>query len=126
MPTALRVRLRALYHGRVTVEGGSISDNSDFPALRVGQHVITSAHFNADFGEWVPFGVFEVRDGRVVALDTRLHTTTRWTSSRWRSANPPADRPSGDVIRQRHRQTARPHTAPPAGIKKGTSRLFPL
>ncbi len=74
MPTALRIRLRALYHGRVTVEGGSISDSSDFPALRIGQHIIVSGHFNADLGEWIPFGVFEVRDGRVVALDAPLHT----------------------------------------------------
>ena len=72
--TPLRLRLRAPYHGRVTVEGGSIADRSGFPTLRVGQHVITSAFFNTDLGEWVPFGVFEVRDGRVVALDTRLHT----------------------------------------------------
>jgi hypothetical protein len=57
----------------VTVEGGSISASSGFPTLRVGQHVITSAHFNADLGEWIPFGVFEVRDGRVLALETRLH-----------------------------------------------------
>ena len=72
--TALRVRLRALNHGRVTVEGGSISASSGFPTLRVGQHVIASARFSADLGEWIPFGVFEVRDGRVVARDTRLHT----------------------------------------------------
>ena len=73
-PTTLRVRLRALHHGRVVVEGGSISDSSGFPTLRVGQHVITSATFNANFGEWIPFGVFEVRDGRVVALYPRLET----------------------------------------------------
>lgn len=73
-PTALRVRFRAPYHGRVTLEGGSISDSTGSPKLRVGQHVITSAAFNAEFGEWTPIGAFEVRDGRVVALDTRLHT----------------------------------------------------
>jgi hypothetical protein len=74
VPTALRVRLRAFYHGTVTVEGGSISDSSGFPTLRIGQHIIVSGHFNADVGEWTPFGVFEVRDGRVVALDTGLDT----------------------------------------------------
>lgn len=73
-PTALRVRFRAPNHGRVTLEGGSISANSGFPTLRVAQHIITSAHFNADLGEWIPFGVFEVRDGRVLALEARLHT----------------------------------------------------
>lgn len=73
-PTSLRVRLRKPFHGRVVMEGGSISDRSDFPTLRVGQHVITSAHFNASLGEWTPFGVFEVRDGRVMALESRLHT----------------------------------------------------
>lgn len=70
----LRVRLRALYHGSVTVDGGTITDSSSFPTLRVGQHLIMSAWFNTDVGEWVPFGVFEVRDRRVVALDTRLET----------------------------------------------------
>ena len=25
-------------------------------------------------GEWIPFGVFEVRDGRVLALEKRLET----------------------------------------------------
>jgi hypothetical protein len=70
-PGSLRVGLRALHHGRVNVEGGSITDHSDFPALRVGQHVIASAHFDADLAEWVPVGVFEVREGRVVALEKR-------------------------------------------------------
>jgi hypothetical protein len=70
-PAPLSVRLRALHHGRVQVEGGSITDHSDFPALRVGQHVIASAHFYADLAEWVPVGVFEVREGRVVALERR-------------------------------------------------------
>jgi hypothetical protein len=73
-PTPLRVRLRALFHGRVVVEGGSISDSSGFAPLRVGQHVITSAYFHTEFGKWTPFGVFEVRDGRVFALEKRLAT----------------------------------------------------
>jgi hypothetical protein len=73
-PATLLVRLRAIYHGRVDLDGGSISHSSGFPTLRVGQHVITSALFHADFAVWTPFGVFEVRDGRVLALDTRSHT----------------------------------------------------
>jgi hypothetical protein len=33
-----------------------------------------SAYVNADLGKWIPFGVFEVRDGRVFALEKRLET----------------------------------------------------
>jgi hypothetical protein len=69
--TATRVRLRVSNQGRVIVDGGSITERSGFPALRVGQHVIVSAYFNRDVGQWVPFGVFEVREGRVIHLDRR-------------------------------------------------------
>jgi hypothetical protein len=72
--TATRVRLRVSNQGRVIVDGGSITERSGFPALRVGQHVIVSAYFNRDVGQWVPFGVFEVREGRVIHLDKRLQT----------------------------------------------------
>jgi hypothetical protein len=72
--TALRVRLRAQYSGRVAVEGGMITSRSGFPTLHVGQHVILSAYFDRDRGSWEPFGAFEVRDGRVVHLDSGLQT----------------------------------------------------
>jgi len=42
--------------------------------LSVGQHIITSAFFDATTQGWVPMGVFEVRDGRVLHLDARLNT----------------------------------------------------
>jgi hypothetical protein len=70
--TALRVRLRAPFHGRVAVAGGAITDNSGFPRLHVRQHVILSGYLNPDTQEWQPFGAFEVRGGRVVSLDSRL------------------------------------------------------
>jgi hypothetical protein len=72
--TTLRVRLRARFHGRVAVDGGAITDNSGFPRLHVGQHVILSGYFSADTGQWEPFGAFEVREGRVVHLDAGLQT----------------------------------------------------
>jgi hypothetical protein len=42
--------------------------------LQVGQHIIVSAYFDEFARAWVPFGAFEVREGRVVPLDGRLHT----------------------------------------------------
>jgi hypothetical protein len=42
--------------------------------LKVGQHVIVSAYFDETRSAWVPFGAFEVRQGRVVRLDERLQT----------------------------------------------------
>ena len=72
--TKLRVRLRAHNHGRVTLDGGVVTANSGFPTLKVGQHVIVSAYFDATRRAWAPFGVFEVQDGRVVHLDGRLQT----------------------------------------------------
>jgi len=40
--------------------------------LAPGEHVIVSAYFDADVGQWRPFGVFTVRDGRVIHLESRL------------------------------------------------------
>jgi hypothetical protein len=77
--TALRVRLRSPYDGRVVVDGGSITNHrmynsSAFPALHAGQHVILSAYYDRELRDWVPFGVFEVRQGRVVSLQSHLQT----------------------------------------------------
>jgi hypothetical protein len=72
--TPLSVRLREPYHGRVGVDGGTITDTSEFPTLRVGQHVIVSALLDRGLGKWRPFGLFEVREGRVVHLESRLQT----------------------------------------------------
>lgn len=67
-----RMRLRVTFQGTVQVEGGTITASRNFPALRVGQHVILSAYYCKDLGQWAPIGVFEVRDQRVVRLEERL------------------------------------------------------
>jgi hypothetical protein len=77
--TAFRVRLRNPYDGRVVVDGGSITNHrmynsSAFPTLHAGQHVIVSAYFDRQLSDWVPFGLFEVREGRVVSLESHLQT----------------------------------------------------
>src|SRR5688572_15771370 len=70
--TLPRLRLRVPHQGTVRVAGGSITDQSNFPSLTVGQHVIVSAYFCHDVGTWVPLAVFEVRTGRVVPLHSRM------------------------------------------------------
>lgn len=72
--TAPRVRLRSLHSGRVVLEGGVVTARGGGPMLKVGQHVIVSAYFDETRSAWVPFGAFEVREGRVVRLDERLQT----------------------------------------------------
>jgi hypothetical protein len=72
--TVFRIRLHVPNHGRVIVDGGSITERTGFPTLTVGQHVIVSAYFDLYRGQWSPFGVFEVRDGRVIRLQTLLQT----------------------------------------------------
>jgi hypothetical protein len=72
--TRLRVRLRSRYNGRVTLDGGVVTATSGSPTLSVGQHVIVSAYFDKTKEWWVPFGLFEVRKGRVLKLDARLQT----------------------------------------------------
>jgi hypothetical protein len=64
--SALQVRVRKLYHGRLALEGGVVTQGTGFRMLTPGQHVIVSAYFNRDVGQWLPFGVFSVRDGRVI------------------------------------------------------------
>jgi len=41
---------------------------------RLDQHIIVSAYFDNYKKWWSPFGYFEVRDGRVLNLDHRMHT----------------------------------------------------
>ena len=74
--TKQRVRLHRLYHGRVVLDGGVLTATTDplGPTLSVGQHIIVSAYFDNFKGWWSPFGFFEVRDGRVLNLDNRVHT----------------------------------------------------
>ena len=66
---ALRVSLRVPHQGTVRVDGGTITDRRNFPALQVGQHLIASAYYCRELGAWVPLGVFEVREGRVIRLE---------------------------------------------------------
>ena len=63
----------------MVVDGGSITshrlyNSTPFPTLRAGQHVILSAYFDPQLREWAPLGVFEVRKGRVVSLESHLKT----------------------------------------------------
>jgi hypothetical protein len=67
----LGVRIRVPFQGTVRVDGGTITDRRNFPTLQVGQHLILSAYFCRDVGAWVPLGVFEVRDGRVIRLEAQ-------------------------------------------------------
>jgi hypothetical protein len=73
--TLPRLRLRVPNQGTVRVAGGSITDQSSFPSLTVGQRVIVSAYFCRDVGAWVPLAVFEVRSDRVVPLHSRMEGT---------------------------------------------------
>ena len=68
----LQVRVRALFHGRLELEGGVVTQGTGFRMLAPGEHVIVSAYFNRDVGQWLPFGVFVVRDGRVIHLEPGL------------------------------------------------------
>ena len=74
--TKQRVRLQRRYHGRVALDGGVVTATTDpaGPVLSVGQHIIVSAYFDRYKGWWSPFGYFEVRDGRVLNLDNRVHS----------------------------------------------------
>src|SRR5262245_16103245 len=71
---APKIRVRALYHGRVALDGGSVVQFGRFEMLNVGEHVILSVYYDAVAREWMPFGVFEVRDGRVLHLEPKLQT----------------------------------------------------
>jgi hypothetical protein len=89
--TKQRVRLRGRYQGRVTLDGGVVTARSGSPTLNVGQHVILSAYFDKTKEWWVPFGLFEVRDGRVLHLDARLRTKDYESAEDFAAAlaNPP-------------------------------------
>jgi hypothetical protein len=87
--SAVQVRVRALYHGRLELEGGVVTQGTGFRMLAPGEHVIVSASFNRDVGQWLPFGVFTVRDGRVIHLQLQLadyETVAEFASA---LANPP-------------------------------------
>ena len=96
--TKLRVRLRAHDHGRVTLDGGVVTANSGFQMLKVGQHVIVSAYFDASRRTWSPFGVFEVQDGRVVHLEPRIQIKDYDSVEAFAAAvaNPPPTVPLSD------------------------------
>jgi hypothetical protein len=66
--------------------------------LKVGQHVIVSAYFDASRRTWAPFGVFEVRDGRVVHLEPRLQIKDYESVEAFAAAvaNPPPTVPLSD------------------------------
>lgn len=68
----LQIRVRALYHGRLGLEGGVVTQGSDFRMLSPGEHIIVSAYFSDYAQQWRPFGVFTIADGRVVHLEARL------------------------------------------------------
>ncbi len=87
-----QVRVRALYHGRLALEGGVVTQGTGFRMLRTGEHVILSAYFDPEVGQWLPFGVFTVRDGRVIHLEGGLQVGDYESVAAFASAltNPPA------------------------------------
>jgi len=93
--STLQVRVRALSHGRLALEGGVVTQGTGFPMLEPGEHVIVSAYFDRDVGQWIPFGVFTVRDGRVIHREPRLELGDYETVAEFASAlaNPPPTPP---------------------------------
>ena len=57
--------------------------------------MIVSAYINRDLGEWRPFGVFAVRDGRVIHLELERQLGDYETVAQFASAlaNPPPTPP---------------------------------
>src|SRR5258708_26046490 len=53
----LPVRIRALYHGRLALEGGVVTQGTGFRMLTPGEHVIASAYFVRYVGPCRPIGV---------------------------------------------------------------------
>jgi hypothetical protein len=86
-----QIRVRALYHGRLALEGGVVTQRTEFRMLEPGEHVILSAYFNRDVGQWLPFGVFTVQKGRVIHLESRLQVGDYETVAQFATAlaNPP-------------------------------------
>jgi hypothetical protein len=62
--------------------------------LTPGEHVIVSAYLNHDVGQWLPFGVFTVRDGHVISLQRGLDLGDYESVAQFASAlaNPPPTR----------------------------------
>jgi hypothetical protein len=89
--TATQIRVRALYHGRVALEGGVVTQGTGFRMLQTGEHVILSAYFSPEVKQWLPFGVFTVQDGRVIHLEGRLQLGDYESVAAFASAlaNPP-------------------------------------
>jgi hypothetical protein len=90
--TPMQIRVRAVHHGRLALEGGVVTQSTEFRMLEPGEHVIVSAHFSPGLGQWRPFGVFTVRDdGRVIHLEGRLHVGDYESVAAFASAlaNPP-------------------------------------
>jgi hypothetical protein len=89
--SSLQVRVRALFHGRLALDGGVVTQETGFPMLAPGEHVIVSAYFDQHDGLWLPFGVFAVRDGRVINLEPRLQLGDYESVAQFASAvaNPP-------------------------------------
>ena len=69
---ALHVKLRVTHQGTVHVDGGTITDARNSPTLQKGQHLVLSGYYCREVGEWMPLGIFEVRDGRVIRLQEKL------------------------------------------------------
>ena len=74
--TKQRVRLQRRYYGKLILDGSVVKAMArpEGPTLSVGQHIIVSAYFDESKQWWSPFGFFEVRDGRVLHLDSRFQT----------------------------------------------------
>ena len=89
--TPMQIRVRALYHGRLALEGGVVTQHTGFRMLQPGEHVILSAYFSPELGQWLPLGVFTVRDGRVLHLEGRLQVGDYESVAAFASAlaNPP-------------------------------------
>jgi hypothetical protein len=88
----VQVRVRAFNHGRFACKGGGVvTQFGEFRMLAPGEHVIVSAYFDGDVGQWRPFGVFTVRDGRVIHMESRVHVPDYESVAQFASAlaNPP-------------------------------------
>jgi hypothetical protein len=59
--------------------------------LAPGEQVIVSAYFDQVDGQWLPYGVFAVRDGRVINLEPLLQVGDYESVAQFASAlaNPP-------------------------------------
>ena len=87
-----QIRVRAFNQGRLASKGGGVvTQFGEFRMLAPGEHVIMWAYFDGDSGQWGPFGVFTVRDGRVIHMESRFHGGDYESVAQFASAlaNPP-------------------------------------